>query len=581
MMGKTQANQNSGTVLTEGNAMSAQLIQALLLQLPRFAEEEGVFYPAPRSALLNELCQYVEPDAAETALSLLENLLDTLAVLDRTSLQNGEWRFVSYPAQLLASSILTAMSDADSRLFAANFWNTHSIGNERKDSQREVLRWLETARTEHHAEQNAQPIRFIYVAWSLIKLDGRILFYQREDTQKRHDKTAGDYGLPGGRANQNDIGGAADPAQMLAVLQAPNSELVLNALPTTLQRELREEAGLRFDEHYQFSLWRRLQPYRQVQGAAPNHALTEYYLDVYQIELTLEGFLYLQQRVAEDERLVWLTPDDIERGTSDDGKIPYIQALYRDFGGDRAALAAALQQLPDSFNAGYRLLQGNPVFIFPIQPGQPIRAGEPGKDKPLPVTLSRQQLQTLLGLAAHARGFDFKSLQPGIALHAYGWIELTAPGPLQAALPELAAALAGSPLQLECRQDRLFRLPIQPASLYFADALFSFVANPDDLRATTSKIPVSIRRAGLDTAFGQVAPKSEAFSLPLQLVHDLLDLSKNRYPADNETAVKIEDRYKKGLHLDPRFKALGLRNLVRREAGVFKFALPFRTESAD
>lgn len=69
--------------------------------------------------------------------------------------------------------------------------------------------------------------------------------------------------------------------------------------------------------------------------------------------------------------------------------------------------------------------------------------------------------------------------------------------------------------------------------------------------------------------------------MPLQLVHDLLDIRNNRYPADNETAVKIEDRYKKGLHQNPQFKALGLRNLVRREAGIFKFVLDFRTESAD
>lgn len=562
---------------------TAELIQSLLPHLPRFAEEEGAFFSVPRATLIDALCesQSLERAIAENTVALLEILLDTLAVLDKTRLQNGEWCFVSFPAQLLATSALTAMSDADSRLFPANFWNTRDIATDKKDQQRDVLRRLETARAEHHTRHDAEPIRFIYVAWSIIKLDGKILFYQREDTRKRFDQTAGDYGLPGGRANQNDIAGINDPAQVLAALQAPDSAPVLNALPQTLQRELHEEAGLRYGEHYQFSLWRRLKPYRQVQGAAPNHALTEYYLDVFRIELTLEGFLFLQQRIAEDQRLVWLTPADIERGNSDDGKIPYIRALYRDFGDDRAALAAALQQLPESFDAGYRLLQGNPVFIFPIEPGQPVRAGEPGKDKPLPVTLSPQQLHLLLGLAAHSRGFDFKSLQPGIVLHAFGWIELTAAGPLQAALLELAQALADSPLRLECRQDRLFRLPIQPANVYFADALFSFIAKQNDLQGTASKIPVSIRHEQLDTAFGTVAPKSEVFSLPLQLVHDLLNIRNNRYPADNETAVKIEDRYKKGLHQNPQFKALGLRNLVRREAGIFKFVLDFRIESAD
>ena len=134
-------------------------------------------------------------------------------------------------------------------------------------------------------------IRFCYIAWSIIKLNGNILFYQREDTQKRHDKSAGDYGLIGGRANQNDVP-IADKAALLKELQSPNAGLIKNALPETLKRELREEAGLLFESHYPFKPWRSLKPYRQVQGAAPNHALTEYYLDIFHIDLTLDGYLF-------------------------------------------------------------------------------------------------------------------------------------------------------------------------------------------------------------------------------------------------------------------------------------------------
>ena len=75
------------------------------------------------------------------------------------------------------------------------------------------------------------------------------MFYQREDTQKRHDKSAGDYGLLGGRANQQDIP-SADKAALLKELQAPDSALIKNALPETLKRELQEEAGLLFETHY-------------------------------------------------------------------------------------------------------------------------------------------------------------------------------------------------------------------------------------------------------------------------------------------------------------------------------------------
>ncbi|MDD2758942.1 MAG: NUDIX hydrolase [Methylomonas sp.] len=527
----------------------------------------------PRSALLEALFRQAEPVAAEATLDLLEKLLDTLSVLDKTYLQNGEWCFVSFPAQLLATSVLTAMSNNASRLFPSNFWNTQGIDNPKKDRQREVLRWLETARTEHHAEQNAQPIRFIYVAWSLIKLDGRILFYQREDTQKRHDKTAGDYGLPGGRANQNDIVGVADPAQMLAALQAPNSALVLNALPSTLQRELREEAGLRFDEHYQFSLWRRLMPYRQVQGAAPNHALTEYYLDVFRIELTLEGFLYLQQRIAQDQRLVWLTPNDIERGASDDGKIPYIKALYDDFAGDRTALVAALAALPDSFAAAYRLDKDNYGITLPLAVAKPIRAGRPGKEQSLDLDLSFAQLQLLLGLAAHLCGFEFHD-SPRIKRHPFGWIDVIDDTDLQQELLALATALQGSDLIVEAHRDRYFRLSVRPELVFFDADLYAFSVNAEKLAGTEAKIPVEVLRQEFPTALGTVDGKAELFKLTLELANKLVELARQPVVSDNDEAVKIEDAYKKSLDQEPRFKALGLRKLVHRADGMIRFAVP-------
>jgi len=67
--------------------------------------------------------------------------------------------------------------------FAPNFWNTQGASNDKKDQQRDMLHFVESARYENHANSKAQPIRYCYVAWSIIKLGGKILFYQREDTQ--------------------------------------------------------------------------------------------------------------------------------------------------------------------------------------------------------------------------------------------------------------------------------------------------------------------------------------------------------------------------------------------------------------
>ena len=93
--------------------------------------------------------------------------------------------------------------------------------------------------------------------------------------------------------------------------------------------------------------------------------------------------------------------------------------------------------------------------------------------------------------------------------------------------------------------------------------------------ASKKKIPVNIHRESFDTALGQVKDKAEEFKLTLEFVHKLQSFVIRQFSTDNEDAVKIEDTYKKGLHKEPKFLALGLRGLIRREAGIFKFFLNF------
>ena len=532
--------------------MSAALIRSLLSLLPRFAEEEGDFYSVTREALINGLCEQHQLDraTAENSINLVETLLDTLAVLNTDCLQKGEWCFVSFPAQLMATSVLTALSDTESRLFAPNFWTTQGISSDKRDQQRDVLRFVENSRNEHHASQQAQPIRYCYVAWSIIKLDGKVLFYQREDTQKRHDKSAGDYGLIGGRANQNDVP-ITDKAALLKELQTPHSGLIINALPSTLKRELREEAGLLFELHYTFKPWRTLKPYRQVQGAAPNHALTEYYLDIFQIDLTLEGYLFLQQKINADDRLAWFSIEDMVRGETIDGKIPYIKALVNDFADDSSALAAELRALPDSF-ANRNLFQPSKYGLtLPVDHQVPLLAGVLGKEKPLEINFNERQLAILLGLASHLRGFEFASVEEDSVFHPFGWIEVKRNSALQSELISLAGLLKDTGLIIENHRDGLFRLSISPDVVYFDEKLFSFAVKQADLSGIQTKIPVSIHRETFGTALGKVKENTEEFKLTLEFVHKLQSIAVRQFSTDNEDAVKIEDTYKKGLHKKP------------------------------
>ncbi|MDO8843359.1 NUDIX hydrolase [Methylicorpusculum sp.] len=555
--------------------MSAPFIRPLISILPHYAEEEGDFDSVPREVLIDLICkQSVNRGIAENTVALLEALLNTLAVFNLDYLQKGEWCFVSFPAQLLATSVLTAMADTDSRLFAANFWNTQDIGIDRKDQQRDVLKCLEQARVQHHVNQQAQPIRYGYVAWSIIKLDGKILFYQREDTKKRFEKAAGDYGLLGGRANQNDLL-IADKTAVLKALQSANSELIQSALPETLKRELREEAGLLFESHYTFKPWRSLKPYRQVQGTAPNHALTEYYLDIFQIELTLEGYLFLQQKISSDQRLTWFSLADIEQGETTDGKIPYIKALYDEFDGNRAALVTALSALPDSFVAGYLSDKEKYGITLPIDSGKPLYAGVLGKEKQLELPLSPRQLALVLALAAHLRGFDFAALDANVVLHPHGWLEVDEQSPIRLELIALARYLVSSELAMENRRDRLFRLSIRPETVFFSEDLFSFTVANDASDCKENKVAVYIGRKGFHTALGVLPDKTERFEISHSFAKRLKTLADGDFSIHDKVASSTEDNYKKSLHKEPRFKALGLRNLIRQDGAGIRFVLPY------
>jgi 8-oxo-dGTP pyrophosphatase MutT (NUDIX family) len=560
--------------------MTADTIKTLLNHIPRYAEEEGDFYSVSREELIDVLClkNEVSREVAENTIGLVENLLDTLAVLNSTYLQKGEWCFVSFPAQLLAMSILSALSEKESHLFSSNFWNTQDISSDKKDQQREVLRYIENQRVACHFSQHPALIRYIYVAWAIIKLDNQILLYQREDTQKRHDKAAGDYGLIGGRLNQHDIqqSFSGDMQACLKVLQSDNVEFIKESLPTTLKRELREEAGLIFETHYTFKAWRTLKPYSQVQGSAPNHAYTQYYFEIFYIELTLEGYLFLQQKVKSDERLVWFSIDEIINGQTVDGKISYLKALINNFENNSETLRQQLKDLSNSFNTNYLYQpkkQNDYALTLPANNQGKILFGFKGKEKPLDISLSENQLAILLGLATHNRDCKFNSIPANIFFHPYGWIEIKNDNLLQKELTQLSMLFKQTEFTIENQKDKFFRFSIEPSVIYFDDKFFSYSALANDLNSTKSKIPITLTRQPITTAFGMTELAQETFVISLKLANDLQNLSEQQHSSDNEKAQRIEDNYSKTLAKEPQFLALGLKNLVRRENGIMKFCV--------
>lgn len=557
--------------------MTSHLIKALINALPRFAEEEGDFYAVSRDTLIAELSEIhgISAEVAGNTVYLCEALLDSLTTLKQDYLQRGEWCFVSFPAQLMALSVLTTLSDSDSRYFEPDFWNTRDVDPSKIERQREVLKIVENRRNDRHPKQQAAPIRYIHVAWSVIKHEGKVLFFHRED-KTRHEKKSGNYGLPGGRVNQNDlIHLDGDMQEKLRLLQSADRALIQPALAETLKRELLEEVGLQHEQHYSFRPWRALNPYRQVQGAKSNHALTEYFLEIYAIALTLEGFCFLQQKAAENQaEFAWFSLDEIVQGKTSDGKTAYIEALYDDFE-DRNSLKSALEDLEDSFKTNYLNCQDPAKYriVLPWDDRQQILAGTPGKESAIDLPLDKLTLSLLLGLAACLRDFPFAESDSVVTAHPYGWLEVRDNVELQAELVKLAEIFKNSgDVVIENQKDRWFRLSISPDCVFFDDSYFCCSVDQKDLQSRKSKVQVTAVRRGFDTRLGTVAEDKKEAKIPINVVKFLDNLNKGNQ--NDSLTGSVRDSYRKS-PLHELLLNLGMRGLLRQDASALKICCEF------
>ncbi len=555
------------------------MIKTLLNQIPRYAEENGDFYSASRQELTKALCseKNVSEEVAQNTIDLIENLLDTLAVLNPDDLKKGEWCFISFPAQLLAMSLLTAMSNKNARFFDKKFWNTRDISNSQKDEQRSVLKYVENQRVTHGLSEKNEPIRHIYVAWGIIKLDDKILLYQREDTQKRFDKSAGDYGLIGGRLNQTDMKSLqGNMKECLQILQSDmtvnNAEILKESLFNTLKRELKEEAGLEFETHYTFEKWLTLEPYYQVQGAAPNHAYTKYHFEISQIKLTLKGYLSLQHRIKTDENLVWFSIDEVIASKRTDGKIAYLKAIVEHFKNNSAELSKKFNTIPNSFEASYLYQskrENDYALTVPATNEDKILFGFKGKEKPLGISLTEKQLTILLGLAVHGRGFEFENPTTGIIFHPNGWIEIDENNLLANELRELSVLFLRLKAIIESQDDCFFRLSVIPQVIHFDDHYFNLSFGK--LNGQGNNTDAILARKEITTAFGTVPEAKEKVTISLELANGLRNLILIETAADNDEAIRIQDNCKTAFTNAARL--LGLKSLVRHQNGMMKFCI--------
>jgi hypothetical protein len=77
----------------------------------------------------------------------------------------------------------------------------------------------------------------------------------------------------------------------------------------------------------------------------------------------------------------------------------------------------------------------------------------------------------------------------------------------------------------------------------------------DDIK---TKVFIRLSSAAIVNSVGTIAAQCEGFSISLELVGGLHKLARKSHSAEDDKAKQIEDLYKKSLHREERFLALGL-----------------------
>lgn len=535
-------------------------LSAFLSELPLHAEEGPYREAISETTLLNALRGSLAVEKAVPAFFLLRRMLETLSLLDETELAQGRWAFVSFPASLLAHSLLETLSNPGQTLFAPDYWQQgrHQPGA-LIEEQRQLLHALEARRQRFHPAQQAHPIRFVHVAWGIIRLGNDFLLRHREDKSRPDVRN---YVFPGGRLNLNDLpkkDRRAENLRHLAGKPAPE-----DALLNTLQRELAEELSLRYGIDYEAIPLRQLIPYCKLEGAQNNHALTEYRIAIYGIRLTPEGEAQLLEQISQADDLAWFTATDIIRAHGrPDGKSAFIDALKNEM---QEALPDFLAAIPDSSALPALLSTESDAVDLPNFPHQSFRIGKTGKEKERKIPLNAEELALLLSLGALARGFDLHTQTEHLRALGGGWIKLQSQEAMDTARSLVGKLMQAKLPMLQIVAEHYARLTIAPTLIYFSESAFRY-----RLDGYTLHLALNLQLSPWMEE--QEATKSLSIDATIKLA--LQTIQKNGRLWKGEVFLEGKD-FDRELRekLDRHLRTFGLRKLVRMEREDYVIGVP-------
>ena len=533
-----------------------KLLQNILQNLPLIAEEGEYKGKISRDELSKVMKEQTlaSHDAINVVLEMVELQWTKAGLLEPFEQKLGNWQFISFPASLAARSWLDVMSDKEGYWFPGGWWADQA----NSETHRELLIKMEEIRLKSSSSRDPLPIRQIYVAWALIKLNNHLLFVERED------QTRGGvphFVLPGGRLNIHDLRinlEESDQSEYLKILQSSSSKKAIDSLPITLKRELEEELELDSSEYTVGEVFR-LDPYEKLEGAGANHAYTCYEISLFSIELNFKGF----SRLALLDKPIghnWFTLEEAARAQKGD-KQAFIDAWQEHHGMNEENLLSQLKELQESYKDSYYF---NEMIDIPVQLGDPFQCGPTGNnERECLVNLDHEELKLLLAMAWHRRhGTDFPlKVKNSISSGLYGWFEVK-DQQLVELMKSLQQKLNDSELPLIESHDRnWFRLSVSMENLFFSGEFFTYVLRKPRPEGWELQLFPQI----CDTPLGQL-PKI-VFSYPLHSESMYNYLKSVEKDEEDEEIYSDQDNMMRN-HLDPLVKQAGLRKLVRTSGGL-------------
>ena len=525
-----------------------RIISNLKLYLPKYTEEGNYSVKVSSNSIVDLISRDGEFDRDEVfcTIKILENIFNSLCLLDQHAFSKGYWQFCSYPAQLMARSLVEVMSDNKQSFFDPMFWAPERSG-EMIEKQRNLLHFVETNRVHNHADNKPNPIRSVNVAWGFIVIGGEVLFNHREDSRREGTPN---YVPVGGKLILEDIEDLLFE-KAIDALETQNSSKIKNALMNTLKREVEEETGLLLGGDYQLNDFLTLIPYCKVEGSGANHAYTKYNIVIWSLDLTKAGFFKLMEKMEKNKSLVFFDFNSIIKGRRPDGKTAFLDALHDSFR-NTDDLLNKLKELPNSFNDDYFT---NENYTFPFGDGCLLR-GKTGKEKEIFLALSTEQVSLLHLLAWHAKGLEWDEVNPSVSLYWNGWIKLDDFNALDIVV-DLANKLSKLSLDLiEIYVDSWVRIKLAPENIFFSDDIFSL-----QLKDNMKGDYIEVIAKSIDAVLGKTKEITVKKKIPEELFKKLVKINNGeKHSVVDDSSI---DKQISRLDKEKQFSSIGLKKVVR------------------